>query len=237
LQRGKYELADEKELRRFTRKELMEFDGEEGRPAYFAFKEKVYDISNSRLWKDGKHQGRHFAGNDLTKSVLNAPHGEEVLRKFEVVGKFLKEEPSQLRLVQWLQKLHLHPIAVHFSIAYSLAVPLLSIIYVLTGEISFETAAYYMLLLGFLSAPVAVLSGFFSWKVTYKGRANKIFTRKLTFAAVLLVVITLCFLWRTLNADIVIAITDLSFIYLSIIVSLIPIITILGYYGGKIIYS
>jgi predicted heme/steroid binding protein/uncharacterized membrane protein len=230
-------LADETGFKRFTRKELMEFDGEEGRPAYVAFKEKVYDVSNSRLWKVGKHQGHHSAGNDLTENVLNAPHGEEVLMKFQVVGEFSKEELSQFKLVRWLQKLHLHPISVHFSIAYSLAVPLLSIMYVLTGEISFETAAYYMLLLGFLSAPVAVLSGFFSWKVTYKGRINRIFTRKLTFATVLLVIITLCFFWRTLNSNIIMASTDLSFIYLSMIVSLIPMVTILGYYGGKIVYS
>lgn len=229
-------MVDRQKLRRFTKKELREFNGEEGRPAYIAFKAKVYDVSNSRFWTDGKHQGRHSAGNDLTESILNAPHSEEVFTKFQVVGEFFKEETSHLKLVQWLQKLHLHPISVHFSIAYSIAVPLLSILYILTSEISFETAAYYMLLFGFLSAPVAVLSGFFSWKVTYEGRINRIFTRKLTFAAVLLIVITICFFWRTLNSNIIIARTDLSFIYLSMIVSLIPIVTILGYYGGKIVY-
>jgi predicted heme/steroid binding protein/uncharacterized membrane protein len=214
----------------------MEFNGEEGRPVYVAFKGKVYDVSNSRFWTDGEHQGRHSAGNDLTECVLNAPHGEERLMKFEVVGEFFEEETSNMKLVQWLQKLHLHPIAVHFSIAYSLAVPLLSVLYVLAGEISFETAAYYMLLFGFISAPVAVLSGFFSWKVTHEGRTNRVFARKLTFAAVLLLVITLCFFWRTLNSNIIVARTDLSFIYLSMIVSLIPIVIILGYYGGKIVY-
>jgi predicted heme/steroid binding protein/uncharacterized membrane protein len=229
-------LVDKKGLRRFTRKELMEFNGEEGKPTYVASKEKVYDVSNSRLWMGGKHQGLHSAGKDLTESVLNAPHGEEVLKKFEVVGEFFEEEPSHMKFVQWLQKLHLHPISVHFSIAYSFAVPLLSVLYVLTGEISFETAAYYMLLFGFLSAPFAVLSGFFSWKVTYEGRTNKIFTRKLTFATVLWVVITSCFIWRTLNSNMIIARTNLSFIYLSMIVSLIPIVIILGYYGGKIVY-
>jgi predicted heme/steroid binding protein/uncharacterized membrane protein len=229
-------LVDKKGLRRFTRKELMEFNGEDGRPAYVAFKEKVYDVSNSRLWTGGKHQSSHFAGKDLTESVLNAPHGEEVLMMFQVVGEFFEEGPSHMKFVQWLQKLHLHPISVHFSIAYSFAVPLLSVLYVLTGEISFETAAYYMLLFGFLSAPVAVLSGFFSWEVTYERRINRIFTRKLIFATILWVVITLCFIWRTLNSNIIIAGTDLSFIYLSMIVSLMPIVTILGYYGGKIVY-
>jgi predicted heme/steroid binding protein/uncharacterized membrane protein len=229
-------LADRQRPRRFTKKELREFNGEEGSPVYVAFKGEVYDVSKSRLWANGTHQGHHSSGKDLTASILNAPHNEEVLTKFPVVGELVEEEPSNSKLVQWLQKLHLHPISVHFSIAYSIAFPLLAIIYILTGEVSFETASYYMLLLGFLSAPVAALSGFFSWKVTYKGRRMRIFTRKLTFATVLLVVISACLVWRTLNPHILISWTELSLVYLSMTVSLVPIVTILGYFGGEIVY-
>jgi len=229
-------LTDSQRLRRFTKRELQGFSGEEGRPVYVAFKGEVYDVSNSRLWANGTHQGRHSAGKDLTTSILAAPHKEEVLVKFPVVGELVEEEPSNSRLVQWLQRLHLHPIAVHFSIAYSIAFPLLSIIYILTGEASFEIASYYMLLLGFLSAPVATFFGFFSWRVTYEGRMTRLFTRKLTFAAVLLAVITACFAWRSLDPNILVAGTELSYVYLSIAVSLVPIVTILGYYGGEIVY-
>lgn len=223
-------------MRRFAKKELREFSGEEGKPAYVAFKGKVYDVSNSRLWAGGKHEGRHFAGDDLTERILSAPHGEEVFTKLQVVGEFVEKEVSHQRLVRWLQKLHLHPISVHFSIAYSIAVPLLSVLYVLTGEVSFETASYYMLLLGFLSAPVAALFGFFSWKVAYEGRMTRIFARKLVFAVVLLVFITICFFWRTLNPNILTAGTELSYVYLAMIVSLVPVVSILGYYGGEIVY-
>ena len=212
-------------MRHFTKKELREFNGEEGRPVYIAFKEKVYDVSNSRLWTNGKHQG-HSTEDDLTESILKAPHGKEVFMKFQVVGELFEEETSHKKLVWRLKKLHLHPISVHFSIAYSIAIPILSILYLLTGKISFETASYYMLLFGFLSAPVAALSGFFSWKVTYKGRLTRIFTRKLTLAVVLLVVITVCFFWRTLNPNILTARTELSYIYLPMVVSLVPIVTI-----------
>jgi predicted heme/steroid binding protein/uncharacterized membrane protein len=229
-------LTERQGTRRFSKKELSEFSGEDGRPAYVAFKGKVYDVSNSRLWTGGKHEGRHSAGDDLTESILSAPHSEEVFVKFQVVGELVEEEVSNQQLVRWLQKLHLHPISVHFSIAYSVAIPLLSVLYVLTGGVSFETASYYMLLLGFLSAPVAALSGFFSWKVTYEGRMTRIFARKLIFAVVLLVVITMCFLWRILNPGILIGGTELSYVYLAMIVSLVPIVTILGYYGGEIVY-
>ena len=229
-------MTDSQRLRRFTKRELQGFIGEEGKPVYVAFKEKVYDVSNSRLWTNGTHQGRHSAGKDLTESILNAPHNEEVLMKFPVVGELVEEELSSSKLVQWVQKLNLHPISVHFSIAYSIAFPLLTIIYILTGETSFETASYYMLLFGFLSAPVAVVFGLFSWRVTYNGKRMRIFSWKLTLAAVFLAVITTCLAWRILNPNILTAWTELSYVYLSLAVSLVPIVTALGYFGGEIVY-
>jgi predicted heme/steroid binding protein len=73
-------------MRTFTREELREFDGREGRPAYVAFRGKVYDVSESFLWRGGKHQVLHQAGEDLTEAMQEAPHGEELLARFPVVG-------------------------------------------------------------------------------------------------------------------------------------------------------
>ena len=230
-------MTESPKLRRFTENELKEFNGTGGKPVFIAFKGKVYDVSSSPFWSSGKHQNLHSAGNDLTESIQNAPHNEKILIKFKEVGELSEEESTQSNLVRRLQRLHIHPIAVHFSIAYSIAFSLLSILYLLIGEISFETASYYLLLLGFLSAPVTVLAGLFSWKTEYNSKINKIFSRKLTFGAVFLVVITICFLWRTLNPQVLTAGTDVGFIYLAIAVSLTPIVTILGYYGGEIVYS
>lgn len=69
----------------FTLTELATFDGKDGRAAYFAFKGKVYDVSNSSLWKLGEHFGVQ-AGKDLTGLMAGAPHGEEVMSKVPMVG-------------------------------------------------------------------------------------------------------------------------------------------------------
>lgn len=227
----------EKELRRFTIMELKQFDGKEGRPSYIAYQGKVYDVSNSRLWIDGKHAGRHFAGDDLTPGMINAPHDDLIFAKFPIVGELITEIPAMQNLKQKLEGLHIHPIVVHFSIAYSIIISLLTLLYVFTGVTSFEAASYYMLILGFLTGPPCALSGVFSWKVTYEGRRTKTFVRKIVYTILLIAIITAGFAWRTLNPNILLSLTNLSYIYLAVIWSLVPIATILGHYGGKIVYS
>jgi len=45
------------ELRKFKLQELRQYDGRDGRPAYIAYKGKVYDVTDSYLWIGGDHQG------------------------------------------------------------------------------------------------------------------------------------------------------------------------------------
>ncbi len=72
-----------------TPDQLYHSDGKEGRPAYLAFKGVVYDMTKSRLWKNGLHAAKHAAGRDLTDFLKNAPHGEDKILAMPVVGKLL----------------------------------------------------------------------------------------------------------------------------------------------------
>lgn len=76
----------EGELKKFTLEELKQYDGRDGRPAYFAYKGKVYDVTDSFLWINGDHQGQHEAGRDMTNEMAIAPHGEEMLERVRPVG-------------------------------------------------------------------------------------------------------------------------------------------------------
>ena len=74
------------ELKKFTAKELEEFNGKNGKPAYVVYKGKVYDISQSDFWVGGEHMGMHNAGKDITEELEVAPHGEEVLERVKLIG-------------------------------------------------------------------------------------------------------------------------------------------------------
>jgi predicted heme/steroid binding protein len=74
----------------FTADELDGYDGTGGSKTLIAAKGRVYDVSSSSMWKEGLHARRHRAGQDLTEYLDNAPHGPEVLERYEMVGEFVE---------------------------------------------------------------------------------------------------------------------------------------------------
>ena len=72
-------------IQKFTAQEISQFDGKNGKPAYIAYKGKVYDVTDSYQWVGGEHL-EHVAGQDLTKQMDVAPHGEEVMERMKIVG-------------------------------------------------------------------------------------------------------------------------------------------------------
>jgi 2-oxoglutarate ferredoxin oxidoreductase subunit beta len=75
------------DLKPFTLEALQSFDGTEGRAIYVGYKGKVYDLSSSPLFQGEKRMRCHIAGKDLTKEIEMAPHGEDLIFKFPVVGR------------------------------------------------------------------------------------------------------------------------------------------------------
>ena len=76
----------EKEMKVFTTEELKKYNGKDGKPIYFGYKGKVYDATNSFLWKKGRHQALHDTGKYLSENLKDAPHGESLLERLPVIG-------------------------------------------------------------------------------------------------------------------------------------------------------
>lgn len=66
-------------------KELKIFDGSASK-AYVAYAGVIFDVTDSRLWKEGLHMRKHRAGEDLTMAFMEAPHGPDVLDRFKIVA-------------------------------------------------------------------------------------------------------------------------------------------------------
>lgn len=221
--------------RRFKRDELATFDGSDGRPIYVAAEGRVYDVTGSHLWAGGKHMRVHGAGNDLSGGLQNAPHDSEVLSRFTVVGVLV--EVVEVSLTRKIADLYPHPIISHFPIVFSTVAPLFSILFILTGEGSYELASYYVLVMGFLVSPLCGLAGVFSWKVNYRSRRSSQFNRKILFTASLIIVMTTCLAWRALAPDVLVSMSIYSYLYLILQMSLALIAGVLGHTGGKIVFS
>ena len=76
-----------------TRAQLALRNGQDKPEVWVAFKGLVYDVTSSRLWRNGKHY-EHWAGQDLTHELPDAPHTDNVFDKFKPIGKLIRQANS-----------------------------------------------------------------------------------------------------------------------------------------------
>ncbi|MBN2083310.1 hypothetical protein JW859_14020 [bacterium] len=235
------------EQRRFTPAELAEYDGKDGRSAYVAYKGKVYDVTQSKLWRNGLHVRAHHAGEDLTDNMLAAPHDDDVMERFKAVGIVIddREQGSELAEPPWWAQLsldhHLHPIAVHFPTALGAVVPLFAILSLFfTGnQRVYETLQWVafsnLVVCGLFSIP-AVITGVISWYFNYAAVMTPIYRIKWGGSIVLLVLTTLTLLVRFLWMDGLEPQGPAFWVYTVLLVLHAPVVATLGHYGGKITF-
>jgi predicted heme/steroid binding protein len=73
-------------LPEYTLQQLALRNGQDRPEIWIAYQGLIYDVEASRLWKNGKHY-EHWAGQDLTAELADAPHTEKVFDKFTAIGK------------------------------------------------------------------------------------------------------------------------------------------------------
>ncbi|WP_226391176.1 cytochrome b5 domain-containing protein [Penaeicola halotolerans] len=77
------------ELKQYTKQQLALRNGQDKVEIWVAWEGNIYDVTKSRLWKNGKHY-EHWAGQDLTEELKDAPHTIRVFEKFDIIGKLIK---------------------------------------------------------------------------------------------------------------------------------------------------
>ncbi len=73
------------EIKSYTPSQLALRNGQDRPEIWVAYQGRIYDVTSSRLWKKGMHY-EHWAGQDLTNELSDAPHTEKVFEKFSVIG-------------------------------------------------------------------------------------------------------------------------------------------------------
>jgi len=69
----------------YTKSQLALKNGQDSPEIWIAYRGHIYDVSKSRLWLKGMHY-EHWAGQDLTDELVDAPHTADVFSRFEIVG-------------------------------------------------------------------------------------------------------------------------------------------------------
>ncbi|MEZ4686307.1 MAG: cytochrome b5 domain-containing protein [Bacteroidia bacterium] len=69
-----------------TRSQLASRNGSDREEIWIDYKGVVYEVTESRHWRRGIHYG-HWAGQDLTDELADAPHAEEVFLRFNKIGR------------------------------------------------------------------------------------------------------------------------------------------------------
>jgi predicted heme/steroid binding protein len=75
-------------MKEITSHQLALRNGQDREEIWIAYQGVVYEVTESRLWRNGKHY-EHWAGQDLTEELADAPHTEKVFEKFKIVGKLV----------------------------------------------------------------------------------------------------------------------------------------------------
>jgi hypothetical protein len=139
------------------------------------------------------------------------------------------------RLLEEMKKTFLfHAIAAHFSNGL---IPV-SVLYLLltlsTGNLYFEHTVEHLIVIVLMAIPVSFYSGIHDWKKKYRAAKAPIFINKIRLSCLL-------FLFCASAVGIRLAIPDVMsrtgiehWLYLALLFSMLPVVTLLGHYGGKL---
>lgn len=234
------------DLREFDRQELKGHNGKDRPTVYVGFEGKVYDVSESKLWKTGTHMKRHPSGLELTTELSGAPHGPEVFERVPQVGTLKPEKDPMdegvpdflLRLFEKIPMLrrHPHPMTVHFPLVFNLVFPFFNVLYVLTRYEPFEKTAFHMLVLCVPSMLVGMTTGPLTWWMNYGTKMSTNIKVKLSVSCLLLILVLLALFWRVTNPDVLVNMGPAGWAYLALSASFAFLVGVLGWFGAKMTF-
>ena len=174
------------------------------------------------------------------------PHEPDVLERYPQVGTLKEEaiaaEPEMPHFLAWLLekqpflRRHPHPMTVHFPIVFTFSTSVFIILYLITGINSFETTALHCLAGGILFTVVGIATGLYTWWLNYMSQPMRAVKIKIPLTLTLLVTQIVLFIWRISDPTVLDSIQGVSILYLLLVLALIPMITVIGWFGASMTF-
>jgi predicted heme/steroid binding protein/uncharacterized membrane protein len=227
----------------FSLEELKDCNGSGGKPVYIVYQNRVIDVSASKRWQGGHHMGSHQAGQDLTRDIVAAPHGPEVFERFPQVGILRRTKADRKKIPAFLSRLfhsvpllrrHPHPMVVHFPIVFMISNAGFNLLFLLTGNRSFEVTAWYCLWGGVLFSLPAIATGLFTWWINYEAEYLRQVVLKMILSPLMVLLGIVTLIWRYLNPEILVSLKPVSYLYLACSLTLAVMAAAIGWFGGTL---
>jgi predicted heme/steroid binding protein/uncharacterized membrane protein len=227
----------------FSLEELKAFNGAGGKPVYIVYRDRVIDVSTSKRWHTGHHMGAHYAGQDLTRELEAAPHGPEVFERFPEVGILRQADADQEKTPAFLSRLfhyvpllrrHPHPMVVHFPIVFMMSNAGFNLLFLLTGNSSFEHTAWYCLWGGVLFSLPSMATGLFTWWLNYEAEYLRQVIIKMILSPLMVLLGIVTLIWRYLDPEILVSLQPVSYLYLACSLALAFMAGAIGWFGGTL---
>ncbi len=124
---------------------------------------------------------------------------------------------------------------VHFPIVFMIFTPVFHILYLITGRTAFEFTAFHILGAGIIMMPAAMFTGFLTWWLNY-GKPLRPVTIKIVFSILLLIASVGAFVWQAADSEIYRVADWTGILYLLLLLSLIPLVAVVGWYGAQLTF-
>jgi len=111
-----------------------------------------------------------------------------------------------------------------------------SLLYLITGEKSFDTTAFHCLAAGVFFNGVGITTGFYTWWMNYMAKPLKPVRIKIPLTLSMLVVSASLFVWRLSVPDILDSLSGSGLLYILLVLSLSVMVTVIGWNGASMTF-
>ncbi|NTU68633.1 MAG: hypothetical protein HGB02_07120 [Chlorobiaceae bacterium] len=141
------------------------------------------------------------------------------------IGKFLDEMRKSILL---------HAISAHFSNGLVPVAVLYLLLALPSDDPFFERTVLHLLVIVLLVIPVSFVSGILDWRKKYHGAWAPVFVRKIRLAGALCILAVCAVSIRFVEPGVMAGDGLLRWVYILIIIAMLPVVVLLGHYGGKL---